>query len=376
MAMNGSDGGGDARTDRASMFASPRRLLVGTLIFVGVVFVLATGAYVRAGWSVGDAAYMVTLTIFSVGYGEVRPIDTPYLRFVTIATMMLGCTGMIVLTGALVQMFAAIQLRRLLGLDRMQTMIERLNGHVVVCGFGRIGVQLAKELHAAGTPFVVLERDAAKFGEAQALGYLCHRGDATEEGALRAVRIDRARILATVLPDDAANVFITLSARSLNPALEIIARGEAPTTESKLVHAGADKVVLPTHIGAERIAEMILYPATADFVADSAQMSQMKRGLHEFGLELERVVLPDRSGMVGATVGEAELRGRGAFFIVQIDHANGRTVRHPGEEVRLEAGDAVLLVVRGSRVSAGAIFAAPAQRQRTGRTFFGHDAAR
>ncbi|MBV2148793.1 potassium channel protein [Sphingobium sp. AS12] len=358
-------------SDTASLFASPARLLVGTLIFVGIVFVAAVSAYVAAGWPVADAAYMVTLTIFSVGYGEVRPIATPYLRAVTIATMVLGCTGMIVLTGALVQMFAAIQLRRLLGLDRMQTLIERLSGHVVICGFGRIGVQLAKELHAAGTPFVILERDGGKIAEAQALGYLCHRGEATEESALRTVRIDRAKILATVLPDDAANVFITLSARNMNPGLEIIARGEAPTTESKLLHAGADKVVLPTHIGAERIAEMILYPSTAGFVANSAEMGQMKRGLHEFGLELEMVVVPDKGAMTGVTVGEAERRGRGAFFVVQIDHANGKSIQHPGEEVRLEAQDQVLLVVRGSRVSAGAIFTAPAQRQRTGRTFFG-----
>nr|ART40348.1 K302 [uncultured bacterium] len=353
----------------AGVFASPRRTLLGTLAFVGLVYAAATTGYVAAGWSFGDAAYMVTLTLFSVGYGEVRPIATPYLRVLTMATMVLGCTGMIVLTGALVQMFAAIQLRRLLGLDRMQAQIERLNGHVIICGFGRIGVQLAKELHGAGNSFVVLERDGGKIAEAQGLGYLCIRGDATEESALRTARIDRAKILATVLPDDAANVFITLSARSLNPSLEIIARGEAPTTESKLFHAGADKVVLPTHIGAERIAEMILYPSTAGFVADSTEMRDMKRGLHEFGLELEMVTAVDKGAMTGETVGEAERRGRGAFFIVQIDRAGGQSIAHPGEDVRIEPGDNIVLVVRGSRVSAGAIFTTQAGPRRTGRGF-------
>jgi voltage-gated potassium channel Kch len=288
--------GNDSRSsDAAGVFASPHRTLVGTLFFVVAVFGAATIGYLAAGWNLGDATYMVTLTLFSVGYGEVRPINTPYLRDLTIATMVLGCTGMIVLTGALVQMFAAIQLRRLLGLDRMQAQIERLNGHVIICGFGRIGVQLAKELHGAGNPFIVLERDPGKIAEAQALGYLCLRADATDEGGLRTARIDRAKILATVLPDDAANVFITLSARSLNPAIEIIARGEAPSTESKLFHAGADKVVLPTHIGAERIAEMILYPSTAGFVAESTEMRDMKRGLHEFGLELKWSRQPKRA---------------------------------------------------------------------------------
>jgi len=352
------------------VLGSPLRLLAGTLAFVGAVFVLSTIGYLVAGWSIGDATYMVTLTIFSVGYGEVRPIDTTYLHALTMATMITGCTGMIVLTGALVQVFTLFQLRRMLGMDKMQTQIDRLDNHVIICGFGRIGVMLARELHAAGTGFVVLERDPAKIAEAQALGFLSLAGDATEESALRAVGIERARTLATVLPNDAANVFITLSARNLAPGLEIIARGEAPTTESKLYHAGADKVVLPTHIGAERIAEMILYPSTAGMVEQSEQMRDMKRGLHEYGLEMEVVTAVERGTLTGATVGEAERRGMGAYFIVQIDRAvGGQTILHPGEDIRIQAEDRLVLVVRGSRVSAGAIFATAAKPIRQGRTF-------
>jgi trk system potassium uptake protein TrkA/voltage-gated potassium channel len=344
------------------------RALATTLVYVGIVFVAATIGYVLAGWTLGDAIYMVTLTIFSVGYGEVHPIDTAYLHGLTIATMVLGCTGMIVLTGALVQVFTELQVRRILGVDRVQTQIDRLQDHVIICGYGRIGIQLAKELQGASTGFVILERDASKLKEAQAYDFLCLAGDATEEASLRAAGIDRARVLATVLPDDAANVFITLSARSLNARLEIIARGEAPTTESKLFHAGADKVVMPTHIGAERIAEMILYPHTDRFVSESEQMREMKRGLHEFGLELEAVTVHPNGAMTGETVAEAERRGRGAFFVVQIDRANGQSILHPGEDVKIESGDEVVLVVRGSRVSAGAVFSTPAGAVRVGRT--------
>jgi len=350
------------------VLASPLRNLLGTLVYVLVVFLFATLGYVAAGWSIGDAIYMVTLTIFSVGYGEVHPIDTDYLHGLTIATMVLGCTGMIVLTGALVQVFTLFQFRNMLGLDRVKTQIDRLNDHVVICGFGRIGVQLAKELHAGGRGFVIVERDAGKIAEAQALDCLCLAGDATEESALRAAGIERARVLATVLPNDAANVFITLSARSMNAKLEIIARGEAPTTETKLFQAGASKVVMPTHIGAERIAEMILYPTTDRYVDDSVHMRDMKRGLHEFGLELEVVTIAENGALTGERVGEAERRGRGAFFVVQIDRLNGQTILHPGEDVKLEAGDKVVLVMRGSRVSAGAIFSTPAGRIKVGRT--------
>lgn len=350
------------------MFASPLRTLIGALLFVAAVFVVASSLYVLNGWSVSDATYMVILTIFSVGFGEVRPIDTAYLRTLTIGTMVLGCTGMIVLTGALVQLFAAMQFRRVLGLDAMQTRIDELANHTIICGFGRIGVQLAKELRLGNCPFVVIERDPAKLAEAEELGYLCCRADATDEAALRQAHIERARVLATVLPDDAANVFITLSARNLNPQVHIIARGEAPSTESKLFHAGADKVVLPTHIGAERIAEMILFPHTDRFVSGSEPMREMKRGLHELGLELEAVEVAEGSPMIGRSVGEAERMGNGAFFIVQVDRQGGQSIVHPGEDVRIEPGDNIVLVVRGSRVSAGAVFSIGAKSVKIGRT--------
>jgi Trk K+ transport system NAD-binding subunit len=352
------------------VLGSPRRNLVFALGFVAAIFVLATAGYVAAGWSLSDATYMVTLTIFSVGYDEVHPINSLYLRTLTTGTITLGCTGMIVLTGALVQALTVSQLRKMLGLNRMQTQIDRLNHHTIICGYGRIGMQLAHELHAAQTHFVIIERDHGKIEDAQARGFLCLVADATEEIALRTAGVERAKVLATVLPDDAANVFITLSARNLNRDLEIIARGEAPTTESKLFHAGADKVVMPTHIGAERIAEMILYPATAQFVDDSPQMRDIKRDLHEFGLELEKVTVANNGAMTGETIGEAERRGQGAFFVIQIDRANGQRILHPGEDVRIEAGDHVVLIVRGSRVSAGAVFSSPRGRVRVGRTQF------
>lgn len=125
---------------------------------------------------------------------------------------------------------------------------------------------LSHELHNGPASFVIVDRSEARVAEARALHYLCVQGEATDEVVLRQAGVARARVLATVLPDDAANVFITLSARSLNKSLHIIARGEVPTTEGKLLHAGADEVVLPTHIGAERMAELILYPGAAELI--------------------------------------------------------------------------------------------------------------
>jgi voltage-gated potassium channel len=349
---------------------SPFRNLVGILLFMAVVVVAATLAYMHAGWSLADASYMVALTVYTVGYGEVRPVDTTYLHTVTMATMVLGCTGMILLTSALVQVFTALQLRALFGADRMQRRIDELNDHVIICGYGRIGVMLAQELKTADRPFVIVERSPTKVAEAEAAGHVCLTGDATDEAVMIAAGVGRAKVLATVLPDDAANVFITLSARNLNPMIEIIARGEAPTTEGKLRHAGADKVVLPTHIGAERIAELILYPHTAGLLRNSERMREIERAMNAIGLEMEMVVVPQDGALTGTLVAEAERRGGGRFMIVQINRREGEIVTDPPANMRIEAGDGVALVIRGERAAAAALFAAPAERIRVGRNTF------
>jgi voltage-gated potassium channel len=346
--------------------ASPLRNLTSIVAFVVTVVILATLGYMRAGWSFEDAIYMVLITVFTVGYQEVRPIDTVYLHVVTLSTVVLGCTGMILFTGAMVQVFTSFQIRELLGLNRVKTDIDKLKDHVIVCGFGRIGFMLAKDLAAGGLPFVVLELRDKRFQEAIELGYLALQVDATDETALIAAGVKQARVLATVLPDDAANVFITLSSRSLNPDLRIIARGEVPSTESKLIQAGADQVVLPTHIGAERIAEMILYPASARFIRGSERMRDIDKVLRDFGMEMEMVVAGESSAAAGATVEELERRGQGVFFVVQIDRRSGETIARPPAATRIAAGDGLLVVGRvGGALSAA--MAAP--RARPGRSF-------
>ena len=131
---------------------SPLRNLVIAVAFVVTVVAFATLAYMGAGWNFADAIYMVLLTVYTVGYGEVHPIATPYLHAVTIATMVFGCTGMILVTSVLVQALTASQIQQLLGSNRVKSDIEKLKGHVIVCGFGRIGVMLAKDLAAAASP--------------------------------------------------------------------------------------------------------------------------------------------------------------------------------------------------------------------------------
>jgi voltage-gated potassium channel len=348
---------------------SPGRTLVSIVLFMLVVIVLATFGYMAAGWSFSDASYMVLLTVYTVGYGEVHPIATPYLHAITMATMIFGCTGMILLTGALVQFLTITQLQQSLGVKRMKAEVDKLEGHVIVVGYGRIGAMLAKELESGGAKFVVLEQSEDRAREVRDLGHLCLVGDATNESSLRDAGIARARTLATVLPNDAANVFITLSARSLNPDIEIIARGEVPSTESKLIQAGANKVVLPTHIGAERIAEMILFPETARFLRASEKMQELERTLRGLGLDMTVVVVPEKGAVTGLSIENIERKADGQFFVVQLNRQASDAITTPDRGLRVHGGDGVVIVSRNGQ-AARAIFEAPPEKVRAGRTTF------
>jgi voltage-gated potassium channel Kch len=328
---------------------SPARNLVNGVIFVCLMIVMGTGGYMAAGWGISDAFYMVIITIFSVGYSEVRPVHSAALRALTIALIVLGCTGMIYLTGALVQFFTAAQLQQLLGLKKMKSDIDHLQGHVIICGFGRIGTMLARDLRAGSVRFVVIERNEERIAQARELGYLCIHGEATDEQTLIQAGIVRAAVVATVLPDDAANVFITLSARSLNKSLKIIARGELPSTEGKLIHAGANQVVLPAHIGAERIAEIILYPESSRMIRNAERMQDFGHNLHNLGLDLSVVAVAQDSKFAGRSVEEIERQSAGAFLIVAINRSDGSTITRPTQDTRLTPGDGVVIIERAGR---------------------------
>ena len=318
---------------------SARALLIGFAIMAVTVVVGVLG-YLAAGWSFIDAIFMVVITIFGVGYGEVRE-ESPELRVFTMGIILAGCTSLVYLIGGFIQFLTEGEIQRLLGKRRMKTEIDKLNDHVIICGFGRIGRMLAEDLAKAERPFVVIESDAGKVEEANCL--ICE-GDATDETTLQRAGIERAAVLATVLPNDAANVFITLSARSLNTDVEIIARGEEPSTEPKLMRAGASRVVLPAHIGAERIAHQILHPSAETLLNDNAAMKELDARLGEFGIQVAEMDVPPDSALVGANLSEVETHSRAQFLVVAIHRADGTQSLHPepGEIVR--AGDRLIFV--------------------------------
>ncbi|MEB3288579.1 MAG: NAD-binding protein [Leptolyngbya sp.] len=323
--------------------SSFRRIIIGILFFA-VTILFAVAGYMMAGWGFLDAVYMVVITIFGVGYGEVRPLSSPLLKLFTIFVIVAGALSVAYTVSGFVQLITEGEIRRALNLKRMTQEIAGLNQHVILCGFGRIGQLVARKLKADHQAFIVVDNDPTRTAMAQEQGYLVYQGNATDEAILEAVGIHRAKSLATVLPNDAANVFITLTAREMNPNLMILARGEMPSTEKKLRLAGANHVVLPASISALRMAHLISHPSAVDFLAQTNGHQGLNEFLAELDIQLNEIVIEANSSLVGGTVGDIEVKGQGTFIIVALRRSEGDVIIHPHRNTYLNQGDSVILM--------------------------------
>ncbi|MEM8544273.1 MAG: NAD-binding protein, partial [Cyanobacteria bacterium P01_H01_bin.119] len=279
-----------------------------------------------------------------VGYGEVKPLESPALRVFTILVIVAGAISVAYTISGFVQSITEGEIHRALNLKRMNQEIENLENHVIICGFGRIGQMLAAKLIEERRRFVVIDNDPERIALARDRGYLMYQGNATDETSLQAAQIHRASALATVLPSDAANVFITLTAREMNSSLMLLARGEMPSTEKKLRLAGANHVILPASIGALRMAQLITHPTAVDFLTQLNGQDNLNQMLGELDIQLNELRITPESSLVGGTVGDIEVRGKGTFIIVALRRADGAAIIHPGRDLFLTQNDTVIIM--------------------------------
>ncbi len=288
---------------------------------------------------------MVIITIFGVGYGEVQPIDTPELRVFTMSLIVAGYGAAIYAVGGFVQFITEGEINRALGARRMTRGIENLKNHTILCGYGRVGRILAAEIAKSGTDLVVVDRDREKILAAEGDGHLVVSGDAANEAILTEAGIEHAAHLAAVLPSDAANVFVTLTALGLNRSVLVIARAEDPASESKLRRSGADQVILPAAIGAQRIANLITRPSAEDFLASRDELrGDLGDELAKLGLQVEELTLPPGCPLTGHPIGDIEIGGNHGFLIVGLRRADGRVTVNPDDSETLSDGDTVIVV--------------------------------
>ncbi|MEN9206419.1 MAG: potassium channel protein [Thermostichales cyanobacterium BF4_bins_65] len=327
------------------MTGSVRNILRGALCFA-ITVVVAISGYLVSGWPFLDAVYQVVITVFGVGFGEVRPIITPAMRVFTMIVIVAGSTSAVYMVSGIVQLLTEGEIKRALEKHQMTRTIADLNQHVILCGFGDMGQLLAQQLQAAHHPLVVVDTHPDRISQIESLGIPCYQGNATDESVLKAVGIHKAKVLATVLDDDATNVFLTLTARELNPNLIILARGELPGTEKKLRLAGANHVVLPATIGALRMAQLITHPATLDFLDRNDGARTVNEILIQVGLHMDELAIDPGCPLLGQTLRQISAQGKGSFIVVAVRAANGTVVTEPDPEQRLTLGDTLIVVGR------------------------------
>jgi voltage-gated potassium channel len=301
------------------------RKLRRSLLYLLAVFAVSVVGYLTFGWSLIDSVYMVVITMFSVGFEEVHPLITVWQKIFTMLVIIGGTSAVVFVIGEVIRFITEGEVLKVIKELKKSRQVEGVAQHAIICGYGRIGQILAHDLASYGFPFVV-------------------KGSATEEETLINAGAERALVLATVLPQDTLNVFITLTARNLNRNLRIIARGEQPSTEKKLLQAGANEVVLPATIGGSRIAHIITRPATMNFLGDTRGI--IGEELKRLGLEIDELRLHRNAFLVGRKVQELQDLAQGNLLILAIQRADGTVLRSNFLEESLCEGDAVIIVGR------------------------------
>jgi voltage-gated potassium channel len=331
-----------ARPPRLWSRSSVRRI-AGGLAALCLVLVYGVSGYVAFGWNPFDALFMVVITIFGVGYGEVLPLDAPWLRVHTMFVIALGVIAVAYTVAGFVQFVAEGEIQQLLGHQRVRRQIETMTGHIVLAGFGRMGSLLCAELAAAGESFVLIERSGDHVAELERRGILYLIGDATEEKVLQEGRLIHARALVSTVPSDAENVFITLTARQMAPKVLIVARAELPTTQKKLRQAGADHVVLPSAIGAHRIASLLTNPSAVEFAELVTQRSSLQ-------IEMDEVPVRASGPLDGLTLRHADIGRRTGVIVIAVKRADGRVEFPPSGDEPFAPGDSIVLLGRRSNL--------------------------
>jgi voltage-gated potassium channel len=319
-------------------------LYIGAAMFLSVI-VLGATAYHLSGWSFSDAIYMVVITVFSVGYEEVEPVATPMLRAITMIIIVAGDASKVYFVGSLVRFITEGEIGKAMEEHRKSRDIETISGHAIICGYGRIGQTLARELTGKNFPFLIVDNKAERVALAHTHGYQALVGDAGAEETLTEAHVERATVLATVLPNDMVNVFITLTARNMRPDLRIIARAEDPGNEKKLKQAGANEIILPAFVGGMQIANSITHPSLESILKDGSR--HLDNDLKELGVEIiEHPILPN--GVDDRKTLQQLLRGvETGCMVLGIKKPDGSVLQHPAPSYRLEGSDVVMLLSHG-----------------------------
>jgi len=312
------------------------------LVFALIGFIISFGTigYIfLEGWSFLDALYMTVTTLTTVGYREIRELSDAG-RWFTIILIIGGVGTMLYALSTGARFMLEGELQEIYGRRRLEKKMKELKDHYIICGYGRMGKIIVKELKDERVKFVVIEKDPVIHEKEEAFVIA---GDATQDEILKEVGIERAKGLITVLSTDAENLYVVLSAKGLNPHLFIVARAGEEGSEQKLLRAGADRVISPYHIGGLRIAHTVLKPAVVDFIELATKSGNID-------LQLEEITIPDLSDYSGLSLDQCGFGKELGVIIVGIKKPSGDMKFNPTYLTLIEPGDTLIALGEVSKL--------------------------
>ncbi|HIJ95594.1 MAG TPA: potassium channel protein [Desulfuromonadales bacterium] len=313
-----------------------RHLRISFLVLLMLVSGGTAGFMTIEGWRLLDAVYMTVITLGTVGFKEVHDLSDGGKIF-TMGLVVVGVSVIGYIVGSLAQIMFEGQIQRIVGRKKVEKKISELKEHYIICGFGRIGSLICKEFKANGLAFVIVEKSVDAAEKLDEDGYLYMRGDATVDETLLKAGIKRAKGLISVVTSDSENVYITLTARGLNPDLYIMARSGEEGSDIKLMRAGANKVVSPYTIGGNRMAQSILRPNVVDFI-------EIATGREHLELQMEEIGIPEHSAFVGETLVSSGFRKEIGVIIVGIKNSRGKMVFNPHSQTKIDSNDTLIVL--------------------------------
>lgn len=313
---------------------SKREILLATIALIVVIVVGTTGYTMIEGWAWMDGLFMTFITLTTIGFAEVHPLSDAGRLF----TVFLAITGIGIVTFVAARsaqlLLASERLREL----RVMKQIQDLEDHYIVCGYGRVGQRLVEDLHAYGHPFVVIDRSDAEINRLKEEDRLYVQGDAEDEETLSEAGLERANGIILTLPEDSANMFVTLTAREMNPGVNILARTVDHRNRSKLLHAGANKVIAPSEVGADRMAQVILRPEVDRFMTKVLHTDALSR-------QIDEVKICSGAPLAGQTLAESNFRQQFDAIVIGVISAKDNSMQfNPEPTHAIREGDTLIVL--------------------------------
>lgn len=318
-----------------------RRVVLVAALLLLTLCIGTLGFHAIENYSWFDAFYMTLYTMTTVGYMELHPLSHAG-RIFNSFLILFGVSAMFLSVGAITQTIIDMELRDPLSARRTRRMIEKMQNHFIVCGFGRVGRSAASELQRAGVPFVVMDRAEERVQRALHSGMQALAADSTRDESLRHAGVARARGLIAALATDADNLFVILSAKNLNPGLTVVTRAAEEDAEGKLRRAGADTVFAPYTIAGLRLAQALLRPHVSRFLDFTTKNIDLD-------VAIDQVQVAAGTEFVGKTLRELQIRRELGIIVLAIRKSDGQMVFNPPAEMEISSGD--FLIVMGEQAN-------------------------